>query len=160
MDCFLLDNNGFIILSENPEHVSQSELIYGKKDLTLTYWGTDSTFILLFVSSKLGEFFGEIDGTLMRELVINEGDSKPGERRGVYEKVELFDYQGICDIYRRSSSSATSIFIDVSHQFHELREFWDYYIMILDYLCDVWLAFQPVKKLFSSALGLMNELAM
>ncbi|ELU02468.1 hypothetical protein CAPTEDRAFT_2293 [Capitella teleta] len=97
LDCYLLDNNGFVVLSESPLDV--------------------------------GKFFGEIDGTLMQQLIVNEGSQSLGEKRGVYEKIELFDYQGICDIIHRGSSGANSIFID------------------------------PVRKLFSSLGFLMNELA-
>jgi hypothetical protein len=51
----------------------------------------------------------------MQELIVNEGaqDGSGGPKRGVFERVDLYDYQGICDIIRRGSSGASSLFINV-----------------------------------------------
>lgn len=55
LDCYVLDDHGFIIISETAEHT--------------------------------GQFFGEIDGTIMDSLVQD----------GIYKKVSVHDHQGGCD---------------------------------------------------------------
>ena len=55
LDCYVLDDNGFIIISEKAEHT--------------------------------GQFFGEIDGTIMDSLVQD----------GIYKKVFVYDHQGSCE---------------------------------------------------------------
>lgn len=55
LDCYVLDDNGFIIISEKSEHA--------------------------------GQFFGEIDGTIMDSLVQD----------GIYKKVFVYDHQATCE---------------------------------------------------------------
>ncbi|XP_068916556.1 voltage-dependent calcium channel subunit alpha-2/delta-3 isoform X1 [Tenebrio molitor] len=54
LDCYVLDNNGFVIISEKTEHT--------------------------------GQFFGQIDGTIMDSLVQDR----------IYKKITVYDYQGAC----------------------------------------------------------------
>ncbi|KAL5282154.1 CACNA2D4 family protein [Megaselia abdita] len=54
LDCYVLDNNGFIIISEQPSHT--------------------------------GNFFGQIDGTIMDSLVQDK----------IYKRISVVDYQGFC----------------------------------------------------------------
>lgn len=55
LDCYVLDDNGFIIISEKAEHA--------------------------------GQFFGEIDGTIMDSLVQD----------GIYKKVFVYNHQASCE---------------------------------------------------------------
>lgn len=55
LDCYVLDDNGFVIISEKAEHA--------------------------------GQFFGEIDGTIMDSLVQD----------GIYKKVFVYNHQASCE---------------------------------------------------------------
>lgn len=71
LDCYVLDDNGFVIISEKSEHA--------------------------------GQFFGEIDGTIMDSLVQD----------GIYKKVSVHDHQASCEdtlapIYDSASVIAVS----------------------------------------------------
>ena len=73
IDCFLLDNNGFVVLSD--------------RDF-------ENNFRL---AQDSGHFFGEIDFELFNELV----------GRGVYKKINLYDYQAICIVEGERRSFGT-----------------------------------------------------
>ncbi|XP_071007395.1 voltage-dependent calcium channel subunit alpha-2/delta-4-like [Oncorhynchus clarkii lewisi] len=64
VNCFLVDSNGFIIVSKE--------------------------------RSEVGRFFGEVDGSVMAALI----------KSGMYKKVSLYDYQGMCRSGHSHSSSA------------------------------------------------------
>ncbi|KAK2184995.1 hypothetical protein NP493_248g03021 [Ridgeia piscesae] len=80
LDCYLLDNNGFVVLSEN--------------------------------QGEIGKFFGELDATLMKALIIDDDDGTSTPGRGVFERVEVVDYQALCAIWKRGSSAASSLVYD------------------------------------------------
>lgn len=84
INCYLLDNNGYVILSENPKEV--------------------------------GLFFGELEsnGALMNELIMTNNDEigrDKGLNKGIFERIEMMDYQAMCDIYNTVDLGASSIFI-------------------------------------------------
>lgn len=80
VDCYLLDNNGFVLFSKTPEE-------------------------------HLGRFFGEIDGSLMTRLIRDENRTTGGSD-GVFSKIEIIDFQGMCSIWRKAHCDARSIFAD------------------------------------------------
>ncbi|XP_078677964.1 voltage-dependent calcium channel subunit alpha-2/delta-3-like isoform X3 [Branchiostoma floridae x Branchiostoma belcheri] len=66
LDCYLLDDGGYIVVSEQQEHI--------------------------------GRFYGEIDGTMMSEMV----------ELNLYDKIDLIDYQGMCRTTSADSTAAAT----------------------------------------------------
>lgn len=72
IECFVLDNDAYIIASKELEHT--------------------------------GKFFGEIRGSIMKSLVLD----------GIYDKIEIFDYQAMCFDRIDPEKSIGNIFKTVS----------------------------------------------
>ncbi|XP_053110982.1 voltage-dependent calcium channel subunit alpha-2/delta-4 isoform X3 [Hemicordylus capensis] len=64
LNCFLIDNNGFILVSK--------------------------------VSKQIGKFFGEVDGSVMTQLL----------NMGMFRQVKMFDYQAMCKMPHHHHSGA------------------------------------------------------
>ncbi|XP_048355768.1 voltage-dependent calcium channel subunit alpha-2/delta-4 isoform X2 [Sphaerodactylus townsendi] len=64
LNCFLIDNNGFILVSK--------------------------------VSKQTGKFFGEVDGSVMTQLL----------NMGMFKQVKMFDYQAMCKTHHHHHSGA------------------------------------------------------
>lgn len=76
MECYLLDNHGYVVVSEKPE--------------------------------RAGQFFGEIDGTIMDSLVQD----------GIYIKVPVLDHQARCDASESHAVDGAGMLISVNKQLH------------------------------------------
>lgn len=56
---------------------------------------------------QIGRFLGEVDSMLLQALVEKE----------VYKRIEMYDYQAVCNIYAAKFSSATSFVLNVSRNY-------------------------------------------
>ncbi|KAK2145365.1 hypothetical protein LSH36_683g02032 [Paralvinella palmiformis] len=54
----------------------------------------------------------------MSHLIRDEDDQD--KTRGVFKRVQMFDYQGVCQIWRKGSSSARSVFITPFSQLYNI----------------------------------------
>uniref|UniRef100_A0AAV2KSY3 Voltage-dependent calcium channel alpha-2/delta subunit conserved region domain-containing protein n=1 Tax=Knipowitschia caucasica TaxID=637954 RepID=A0AAV2KSY3_KNICA len=99
LNCYLLDNNGFIVLSKERE--------------------------------EAGRFFGEVDGSVMANLL----------KMGLYKKVLLFDYQAMCkNSHHHHHSSARPLLSPFYGIVGLLRWFFSNALMfLLDFnFCGLW----------------------
>ncbi|XP_034033223.1 voltage-dependent calcium channel subunit alpha-2/delta-4-like [Thalassophryne amazonica] len=98
LNCFLVDNNGFIVLSKERDEV--------------------------------GRFFGQVDGSVMASLM----------KMGMFRKVSLFDYQGMCKNNHHHASDAQPLITPFYSMVTLLRWFFYNILMfLLDFnLCGLW----------------------
>ncbi|XP_062316943.1 voltage-dependent calcium channel subunit alpha-2/delta-4 isoform X1 [Osmerus eperlanus] len=98
LNCYLVDNNGFIMVSKE--------------------------------RAEVGRFFGEVDGSVMASLI----------KSGMYKKVSLFDYQGMCRSSHHHASSARPLLSPFYGLAAILRWLFSNMLMfILDFnFCGLW----------------------
>ncbi|XP_055778307.1 voltage-dependent calcium channel subunit alpha-2/delta-4-like isoform X2 [Salvelinus fontinalis] len=98
VNCFLVDSNGFIIVSKE--------------------------------RSEVGRFFGEVDGSVMAALI----------KSGMYKKVSLYDYQGMCRSGHSHSSSARPLLSPFYGLAAVIKWFFSHMLMfLLEFnFCGLW----------------------
>ncbi|KAM9529340.1 voltage-dependent calcium channel subunit alpha-2/delta-4-like isoform 2-T2 [Salvelinus alpinus] len=98
VNCFLVDSNGFIIVSKE--------------------------------RSEVGRFFGEVDGSVMAALI----------KSGMYKKVSLYDYQGMCRSGHSHSSSARPLLSPFYGLAAVIKWFFSHMLMLLleFNFCGLW----------------------
>ncbi|KYB29565.1 voltage-dependent calcium channel subunit alpha-2/delta-3 isoform X2 [Tribolium castaneum] len=105
LDCYVLDNNGFVIISERSEHT--------------------------------GQFFGQIDGTIMDSLVQDR----------IYKKITVYDYQGAC-------SNSKSHYSGDAYQvqpFDPIKSFFKYLVKFS------WLLLAKIEAAYGTAIAYAQD---
>ncbi|KAL0968117.1 hypothetical protein UPYG_G00262610 [Umbra pygmaea] len=98
VNCFLVDSNGFIIISKE--------------------------------KSEVGRFFGEVDGSVMSSLI----------KSGMFKKVALYDYQGMCKTGHGHSSGARPLLSPFYGLAAVIKWFFSHMLMmLLEFnFCGLW----------------------
>ncbi|CAG0883373.1 unnamed protein product [Darwinula stevensoni] len=88
LDCYLLDDNGYILGSESDKHV--------------------------------GRFFGEVDGAILDSLIQD----------GVYRRVRIFDFQGVCFEVVASSGPGSILLTPLKYAYSALLWLWGHLLYV------------------------------
>lgn len=95
--CYLIDDGGFLIMSNQKEHWNEV-LQKLKKDLRKSRFGFKrySEPERLVFCSQVGKFLGAVDPSLMHALYNNS----------FYKRKQSFDYQSVCERIQNSEAGA------------------------------------------------------
>ncbi len=97
VDCVILDDGGFLLMSNQDEYITQVEYIYngilmpGSAILCASY-----LVFFIFTLFQIGQFFGEVDPVLMIALV----------NTSLFSFNKTYDYQSVCDPERETKAAA------------------------------------------------------
>ncbi|EFB23572.1 hypothetical protein PANDA_001368 [Ailuropoda melanoleuca] len=99
VNCYLIDNNGFILVSEDytqpaprPSRGQNTSTVVGK-GLLDPKCPEDSPTV------ETGDFFGEVEGAVMNKLLT----------MGSFKRITLYDYQAMCRANKDSSDGASGL---------------------------------------------------
>ncbi|KAM4734805.1 voltage-dependent calcium channel subunit alpha-2/delta-4-like isoform 2-T2 [Anableps anableps] len=144
LNCFLVDNNGFILLSKERNDTLRER--QKRRELILSSCLAQSPRLCTYQSQQparlfpkmtempchtwVGRFFGEVDGSIMASLI----------KMGMFKKVSLFDYQAMCKSSHHHASSARSLLSPFYIILALMRWLFSNAVMfVLDFnLCGLW----------------------
>ncbi|KAK1789468.1 hypothetical protein P4O66_015384 [Electrophorus voltai] len=131
LSCYVIDSNGFIIISKET-----SENHYGRHNVILWFLGphfscfdmaAESRASDQYTSILVGRFLGEIDGSVMSQLL----------QMGMFKSVSLYDYQAMCKVNPNSANSARPLLSVCSLSTYVHQPFYNLMVVLRWFLSNV-----------------------